>query len=63
MSRRRPIAEAQPDGALRNNGERLENDIFAKLFILDVCGVVTTPQNNKLTSKLVIQKILQLSKT
>ena len=37
MPHRRPIAEAYPDEALRNNGERLENYIFAKFFILDVC--------------------------
>ena len=63
MSHRRPIAETYPDEALRNNGERLENYIFAKFFILDVCGVATVRQNNKLTSKLVIQKIIRLSKT
>ena len=30
MPRRRP--EAQPNGALRKNGERLENDNFVKLL-------------------------------
>ena len=37
------------DGTLCNNSERLEITIFTKLFILDVCGMVTTPQNKKLT--------------
>ena len=39
------------DRALCNNSERFENTIFAKLFILDVCGVLTTPQDNKVTRK------------
>ena len=39
------------DRALCNDSERFENTIFAKLFILDVCGVLTTPQDNKVTHK------------
>ena len=43
--------ENMEDGVLCSNSERLEDIIFAKLFIFDVCGVVTTRQDNKLTSK------------
>ena len=39
------------DRALCNDSEQFENTIFAKLFILDVCGVLTTPQDNKVTRK------------